>query len=156
MHNFMKDHELAWSIKRAVVDFNSIEDPAIRQTFEEIKTLCLEKRSADALAILPEVFFEFDGGSLGTEISSYLITPNYSFPVSNTLKNSFIKIGAIEDNVYLTIHVQFPVNTAEQIDIGDFNEWLMDNGGWFAGTASGNWSYLQDDGGDCRVIQGGN
>jgi hypothetical protein len=143
---------LEWSIKRAVINFDDIEDEEIKNVLGKIKALCRENKHEEALNMLPEIYFEFDGNSLDSDPSEYLNEANYSFELDKNSAKHLIQVGIQDDNLVLSITVVFEVDAVEEVDVDEFNEWLSDNGGWHAGNAAGLWSYSDDDGGECRIV----
>lgn len=143
---------LEWSIKRAVINLDDIEDEETKEALEKVKVLCMENKHAEALDMLPEISFEFDGNSLDSDPTEYLKEANYSFTLDKNSAKHLIQVGMQDDNLIVSITVVFEVDAVEEVDVDEFNEWLSDNGGWYAGNATGLWSYSEDDGGECRIV----
>jgi hypothetical protein len=148
----MKTLNLNWSIKRAVVNFDDIEDEDTKLTLENVLKLCLEKNFDEAIKKLPTIFFEFDADSMDSDPADFFEIPKYAFELDPKNKYHEIKIGEHEQSLVLTISVIFKIYVTDDIDVEDFNDWLANNGGWYAGNASGLWTYTEDDGGLCQII----
>jgi hypothetical protein len=142
---------LNWSIKRAVVNFEDIEDEDTKTTLEKVLALCAAKKNEEAVKSLPSIDFEFDAESMDSDASEYFEETSYAFELDKKNKNYKIQAGEDNGNLILSISVVFEVKVNDGIDVDAFNEWLSDNGGWSAGNAAGMWSYSEDDGGDCEV-----
>ena len=143
--------KIRWSVKRASINVDEIEDQETKTALENAKSLCYEGQYENAIRKLPTINFEFDGNSLDSDCSNFLKKSTYSFDLDYESSDTSIKIGIQDGNLILSISVIFQVDVHDAIHPEELNEWLSENGGWAAGNAAGMWSYSDDDGGECCV-----
>lgn len=144
--------KMKWSIKRAAINLNDIEDEDTKAALSEVQQLVKKNKVDEAILRLPQIDFEFDAESMDTDPSDYFIKTNYSFIVDRSNKNHQIRIGMDGKRIIISISVVFEVKIHDGISPADFDTWLSENGGWYAGYAAGQWSYTDDDGGECHLI----
>jgi len=147
----MAQVKIRWSIKRASINFDEIEDQETKVALENAMSLCHEGQYENALRKLPTINFEFDGNLLDVDYSEFLTKSIYSFDLDYHSSDTSIQIGMQEDNLFLSIAVNFALDVHDGTDLEKLNEWLSENAAWAAGNAAGMWSYSDDDGGECCV-----
>lgn len=148
----MSETKLIWDIKRAAVNFDDIEDEDTKQKISDAIGLCQANKHEDALKLLPTIDFEFDADNMDDDASGYFLETNYSFSLERGDPNHVIRVGVEGGQLILTIKVIFEVELVDDVDLIQFDEWLSENGGWYAGSATGSWTYTSDDGGGIRVL----
>jgi hypothetical protein len=142
-----------WSIKRAAVNVEEIEDKQTKSAINNVIKLCKKKRFEEAVAVLPEINFEFDSGNMDSSPDDYLAESVDSFIVDPGNPNHSIRVGMDGNKLILTIAVIFEMSLVSGVTADDLDEWLSENGGWAAATAAGQWWYLEDDGGSFATVK---
>ena len=142
-----------WSIKRAAINVEEIEDEETKSAINNVIKLCKKKRFEEAVAVLPEINFEFDSGNMDSSPDDYLAESVDSFIVDPSNPNHSIRVGMDGNKLILTIAVIFEMSLVSGVTADDLDEWLSENGGWAAATAAGQWWYLEDDGGSFATIK---
>lgn len=141
---------MLWSIKRAVIDVESIEDSEV----QELLSNWVNSPQEAQVGELPEIEFEFDADNMDEDPSDYFERSIYSFGVTPGENNHSVVVGKTEDGEWvISISVVFPVELVDGVDVDALNDFLAENGGWSAGNADGGWSYSSDDGGDCMIME---
>lgn len=143
--------KIRWSIKRASINLDGIEDQKTKAALENAMSLCCVGQHENAIRKLPTINFEFDGNSLDSDYSEFLTKSTYSLDLDYDSSDNSIQIGIQDGNLLLSIVVIFELDVHDDTDPEELNEWLSENGGWSAGNAAGMWSYSDDDGGECCV-----
>jgi hypothetical protein len=142
-----------WSIKRAVINVAEIEDEETRGAIYNVIQLCKDKKYEEAVAMLPEIYFEFDSGNMDSSPDDYLAESVDSFVVDPSNPNHSIKVGLDGNKLTLSIAVIFEMSLVSGVTADDLDEWLSENGGWAAATAAGQWWYSEDDGGSFSTVK---
>lgn len=136
-----------WSIKRAAINVEEIEDEETRSAINSVIQLCKEEKYEEAVGMLPEINFEFDSGSMDSSPDAYLAEGVDSFVVDPSNPRHSLRVGVDGDRLILSIAVIFEMSLVAGVTADELDEWLTDNGGWAAATAAGQWQYSEDDGG---------
>jgi len=142
-----------WSIKRAAVNVDDVEDEDTKNILIEVIKLCNEMQYEEALAILPEITFEFDSDNMDSSADDYLAESVESFVLDPSNKNHSIRVGLDGDKLILSIAVVFEMSLIPGVTAEVLDEWLSDNGGWAGGMAAGQWQYSEDDGGNFASVK---
>jgi hypothetical protein len=142
-----------WSIKRAVVNVDDVEDEDTKNALIEVIKLCKEMQYEEALAMLPEMTFEFDSDNMDSSADDYLSESVDSFVLDPNNKSHSIRVGLDGNKLILSIAVIFEMSLVSGVTAEVLDEWLSDNGGWAGATAAGQWQYSEDDGGSFASVK---
>ena len=142
-----------WSIKRAAVNVEEIEDEETRNAINNVIRLCKEEKYEEAVGMLPAINFEFDLGNMDSSPDAYLAEGVDSFVVDPSNPRHSLRVGLDGDRLILSIAVIFEMSLVAAVTADEIDEWLSDNGGWAAGTAAGQWQYSEDDGGSFASVK---
>ena len=142
-----------WSIKRAAVNVDDVEDEDTKNILIEVIKLCKEMQYEEALVILPEITFEFDSDNMDSSADDYLAESVESFVLDPSNKNHSIRVGLDGDKLILSIAVIFEMSLVSGVTADELDGWLSDNGGWAGGMAAGQWQYSEDDGGSFASVK---
>jgi hypothetical protein len=149
-----KKHLMHYSLNRAVIDFDSIEEDETRECFENFKVLFETKgsKSIDRDKALPPMSFEFNAENMDSDYSDWIENPFISIDLSPEIEN--IEPGAVyEDGLFkIDVDIVFEIELKNGVKPEKFQEWIEDNGGWQACSIIGDWSYTEDEGGDLYVL----
>lgn len=142
-----------WKMENGMVDLDSIESPDVRAALEKVRKLASAKEYDEAVAALPKMEFEFNTENLDLDPSSYLSEgADVAFPLDPNNPHHSIEVDLHDGNLVITVTVVFDLPVKLGIDPTEANEWLMENGGYAAGYASGGWGYSGDEGGHLLCI----
>jgi hypothetical protein len=141
-----------WSIKRAAINVEEIEDEETRSAINSVIQLCKEEKYEEAVGMLPEINFEFDSGNMDSSPDAYLAKGVDSFVVDPSNPRHSLRVILDGDKLILSIAVIFEMSLVAGVTADELNEWLNENGGWAAATASGLWNYLEDEGGSFATV----
>ena len=95
---------------------------------------------------------------VGTLLLQAIALPGFTedleldFEIDLKNENHKISLDIYDDQLLVTISVIFPLPLKAGIDTDEINEWLDDNGGYFAGVANGGWGWGGDEGGQLICI----
>ena len=142
-----------WSIKRAVVNVDDVEDEDTKNALIEVIKLCKEMHYDEALAMLPKMTFEFDSDNMDSSADDYLAEGVDSFVLDPNNKSHSIRVGLDGNKLILSIAVVFEMSLVSGVTAEVLDEWLSDNGGWAAATVAGQWQYSEDDGGSFASVK---
>ena len=142
-----------WSIKRAVVNVVDVEDEDTKNALIEVIKLCKEMHYEEALAMLPEMTFEFDSDNMDSSADDYLAEGVDSFVLDPNNKRHSIRVGLDGNKLILSIAVVFEISLVSGVTAEVLDEWLSDNGGWAGATVAGQWQYSEDDGGSFASVK---
>ena len=67
-----------WSIKRALVNLDGIENDDTKIAMDKVFSLCRQDRHDEAIKCLPDIDFEFDASNMDSDPSDYLKQTTYS------------------------------------------------------------------------------
>ena len=116
---------IEWSIKRAVVNVAEIEDEETRSAINNVIQLCKDKKYDEAVAMLPEINFEFDSGNMDPSPDEYLAKGVDSFVVDRSNPNHSIRVGLDGNKLTLRIAVIFEMSLVSRVTADDLDEWLI-------------------------------
>jgi hypothetical protein len=149
-----KKHLLHYSLNRAVVDYDSIEEEETKECFEKFKILFETTgiKPIEKVKALPPMTFEFNAENMDSDYSDWLEEPFVSIDLSPA--SDLTSPGAIYEDGLIKIqnHIVFEVELKNGVKPEKFQEWIEDNGGWQACSIIGDWSYSEDEGGDLYVL----
>jgi hypothetical protein len=137
-----------WSMEGGQIDEESIEDPKIQKALEKAKALIADGEHEKAIQTLPKLHFEFSGRNLDSDPSEFFTEDlEFSFEIDPNNEMHKISLELDNDDLFITISVTFALPVKDGIDISELNEWLDDNGGYYAGLVYGGWGWSGDNGG---------
>jgi hypothetical protein len=149
-----KKYSMHYSLDRAVVDYNSIEEEETKECFQKFKII-YERNGSQPIeweTALPPMMFEFNAENMDSDYSDWLENPFVSIELSPG--KELAEPGAIYEDelIKIQVNVVFEVELKNGVKPEKFQEWIEDNGGWQACSIIGDWSYTEDDGGDLYVM----
>ena len=147
----MSKIELEFYLKRGVIDLESIDDDAIRQTILHVKSLVKNAEFDRAIGNLPPLFFEWVWSN-GDGDPEDCFSDIEDISVVLSASNSRIRLGVTDDDLIISINVSFVVSLKDNVEKNEVQEWLDLNSMVYAGFVSGGWSYHNDEGSGVRVV----
>lgn len=150
----MKKMTLNWHIKRAVIDFKTLEDKDTLNSLRRVKQLVDQKKYIEAIKALPsmEFYWNVEQTTSDKNIGKYFQQQEYHFVLDERHLDN-LKIGIQNANLCLSISVVFDVIVEDGVSRDELNKWLWDSGAWMSASVTGEWTYIEDDGGHFEVIQ---
>lgn len=147
-----KKYTMHYSLDRASIDYDSIENESTKECLENFKNECIARRFGTADKKLPPMSFEFNAANMDSDYSEWLENPDISFDLDS--ENQNIEPGAFyEDELFkINVNIMFEVELKAGVKPEKFQEWIEDNGGWQACSILGDWSYTDDMGGDLYIL----
>ena len=142
-----------WTMEGGQIDMDSVEEPQTQEALEKVKQLLSEGDYDNALKSMPTLHFEFSGNNLDSDPSEFFTEDlELDFEIDLKNENHKISLDIYDDQLLVTISVIFPLPLKAGVDTDEINEWLDDNGGYFAGVAYGGWGWGGDEGGQLICI----
>lgn len=147
----MTELKLEFYLRRGVIDIESIEDDGVRQAVRNVKSFVQNADFNKALAIMPPISFEWVWSNGDGDPGDYFVNvEDFDFFLSSS--NSRIRLGVADENLMISVNVQFLVVVKDSINHDEVQEWLDTNSMVYAGFVSGGWPYVADDGSGIRVV----
>lgn len=145
--------KLNWTIESAEIDFSTIEKEDTKNVLMEAASLWKKKKFKKAIKSLPPIVFEFNADGMDSPADQFLKEKYYTFTVDPENELHTVSMSCDDDEISLSFSIVFDVETVDGVAPDELQEWLDENGGWYAGSASGDWSYSEDLGGYVEVVR---
>jgi hypothetical protein len=148
----MAKRSMLWSINKAVVDFDSIDNDDIKESLLACKFAVRLGINSQATKDLPEFNLIFDTTFLDQDVAVYFLKSSFLIPFDRTNKANTITAHSQGKKLQFSIACQFVVDVVDGIDDSVLTEWIYSNQLWTYISTSGPWTYMSDEGGQLSLL----
>lgn len=138
---------MLWSINKAVVDFDSVDNDDIKESLLACKFAVRLGMNAESIKYLPAFNLIFDTTFLDKDASAYFKNSNFLIPFDQADAANTVTAYCQDKKLQLSITCKFVVDVVDGMDESELTDWIYSNQLWTYISACGPWTYTSDEGG---------
>lgn len=148
----MAKRSLLWSINKAVVDFDSVDNDDIKESLLTCKFAVRLGMNAESIKYLPAFNLLFDTTFLDEDTSVYFLNPEFLIPFDYTDAAHTVTAHCQDKKLQLSITCKFFVDVVEGIDDTKFADWIDTHQLWTYISVCEPWTHTKDEGGQLSLV----